>query len=131
MNEDKAPHILSRREALKTAGKIAAGSALAGVSLPHVFAANDDPSIRLALIGCGGRGAGAVLNAVKTSTEQGPVRLHAMADVNEKHIEEKYDAFERREEAAGKIDVRGETEGKGATVGAQRRATFRPPPHAS
>lgn len=105
MNSENTPQSLSRREALKTGGKIAAGSALAGISLPHVFAANDDPSIRLALVGCGGRGAGAVSNALQTSTEQVPVRLHAMADVVEKHIDEKFAAFERRPELANKLDV--------------------------
>ena len=63
MKKETTPPSVSRRDALKTGGKIAAGSALAGVSIPHVFAANDDPRIRLALIGCGGRCAGAVLDA--------------------------------------------------------------------
>ena len=96
---------MTRRTVLKRGGQVAAVSALAGVSIPNVFAANDDPTIRLALVGCGSRGAGAVLNALQASTEEAPIRLHAMADVNEKHIQEKYDAFERRPEAANKIDV--------------------------
>ena len=99
---DEPKPLSSRRDALKT---VAAGSALAGVSIPHVFAANDDPTIRLALIGCGGRGAGAVSNALKTSTEQGPVKLHAMADVFEKNLESKYQALANRPEHENKIDV--------------------------
>ncbi len=96
---------LSRRDALKTGSAIATTSALAGVTIPYVHAANDDPTIRLALVGCGGRGAGAVQNALNTSTEQGPVKLHAMADVFEGNLEGKYKALTAREERARNIDV--------------------------
>jgi predicted dehydrogenase len=68
---------------LKTASAIAAASALAGVNVPHVFAAEDN-TIRLALIGCGGRGSGAAANAL--STRQGPVKLVAMADVFDERV---------------------------------------------
>ena len=56
-------HLASRRDFLKTTGQFAAASALAGLTLPHVHAAEDN-TIRLALIGCGGRGSGAVGNAM-------------------------------------------------------------------
>ncbi|MCX7887899.1 MAG: gfo/Idh/MocA family oxidoreductase, partial [Verrucomicrobiae bacterium] len=46
------PTDASRRQFLQRAGKVIAGSALAGVVLPHVHAAEDN-TIRLALIGCG------------------------------------------------------------------------------
>ncbi len=70
----------SRRDFLKTTGRIAAVSALAGVAIPHVHAAEDN-TIRLALVGCGGRGTGAVANAL--SVENGPIKLYAMADAFE------------------------------------------------
>src|SRR6266496_3727309 len=73
----------SRRTLLKTASAIAAAGALAGVNVPHVFAAEDN-TIRLALIGCGGRGSGAVANALATTA--GPVKLVAIADVFEERI---------------------------------------------
>src|ERR1035438_2759087 len=53
----------SRREFIKTTGQLAAVSALAGMAIPHVHAAEDN-TIHLALIGCGGRGSGAVANAM-------------------------------------------------------------------
>src|ERR1035441_8317664 len=53
----------SRREFIKTTSQFAAASALAGVAIPHVHAAGDN-TIHLALIGCGGRGSGAVANAM-------------------------------------------------------------------
>jgi predicted dehydrogenase len=68
----------TRRDLLETTGKAALASALAGVAIPAVHAAGDD-IIRVALVGCGGRGTGAAANAL--STKQGPVKLVAMADV--------------------------------------------------
>lgn len=71
----------SRREFIKTTGKIAAVSALAGVAIPHIHAANGG-ELQVALIGCGGRGTGATANALSTS-KLGPIKLVAMADVFE------------------------------------------------
>jgi len=107
-NEPNSPNISlpsTRRDILKTGVRLGAGSALAGITIPHVHAANDDPTIRIALVGCGGRGAGAVLNALATSTEQGPVKLHAMADVFTENLESKYTALAERPELAGKVTV--------------------------
>jgi predicted dehydrogenase len=73
----------SRRDFLARSGKIAAGTALAGVTLPHVHAAGDD-SIRLALIGSGNRGSGAVVNAMEAAG--GPVKMWAMADLFENRL---------------------------------------------
>ena len=67
----------SRRDVLKWSGKLAATSALTGLSIPIVHAGGDD-TIRLALIGCGGRGCGAAGNAF--DSPKGPVKLVAMAD---------------------------------------------------
>lgn len=74
----------SRREFLKNTGRMAAASALAGVAIPHVHAAEDN-LIQLALIGCGGRGSGAAADAM--SVRQGPVKLVAMADVFETRLQ--------------------------------------------
>src|SRR5437763_3691665 len=68
----------SRRRFLTESGRIAVVSTLAGMTIPYVHAAGSD-TIQLALIGCGGRGTGAAANAL--STECGPVKLVAMADV--------------------------------------------------
>lgn len=68
----------SRREFLKMSGGVVAASSLAGVAIPRCHAA-DDPTIRLALVGCGARGTGAVADAF--STTGGPVKLVAMADL--------------------------------------------------
>jgi len=70
----------SRREFLELSGKATAASALAGVTVPYCHAA-EDSTIKLALVGCGGRGTGAVGDAFSTSG--GPVKLYAMADLFE------------------------------------------------
>jgi predicted dehydrogenase len=75
---------LTRRDMIKTTGKIAVASALAGVAIPHVHAAGSDV-IQLALVGCGGRGTGAAENAMRVQT--GPTKLVAMADVFEERLE--------------------------------------------
>jgi predicted dehydrogenase len=68
---------------LTWSGQAAAGSALTGLATAHVHAGEDN-TIRLALIGCGGRGSGAVANALESPS--GPVRLVAMADVLEHRL---------------------------------------------
>ena len=70
----------SRRHFIKTA---AAASALAGVRIPFVHADNDDAT-QIAIIGCGGRGTGAVANALSVSGP--PLKLVAAADVRASQI---------------------------------------------
>ncbi|MBM3880556.1 MAG: Gfo/Idh/MocA family oxidoreductase [Verrucomicrobia bacterium] len=73
----------TRRVFLARGSQAVAGSALAGVALPWVHAAGDS-TIRLALIGCGGRGTGAAANALEAPG--GPVELVAMADLFEDRL---------------------------------------------
>ena len=73
----------SRREFLELAGKSAAASALVTAN-PAFAHGGADSTIKLALVGCGGRGGGAVGDAVHTTG--GPVKLHAMADLFEHRL---------------------------------------------
>ena len=75
----------SRRQFLQRSGAAAVGASVLGQSIPAVHAAENN-TIRLSLIGCGGRGNGAVVNALNTS-DQGPIELYAMADLDERKIE--------------------------------------------
>ena len=84
---DTSNGLTSRREFIKTTGRIAAASALAGVALPHVHAAGSE-LIQVALVGCGGRGTGAANNAL--SCKFGPLKLVAMADVFENRLSDSY-----------------------------------------
>lgn len=68
----------TRREFLNKSGRIAAASALGVAAAPAVHAAEDN-TIKVALVGCGGRGTGAAVDAL--GTKSGPIKLVAMADV--------------------------------------------------
>jgi len=75
--------VTSRRVFLKNTGRVAAASALAAAAVPRVHAAENN-TIRLALVGCGGRGTGAVGNAL--AVNNGPIKLVAMSDVFENRL---------------------------------------------
>jgi len=83
---------LSRRELVKKSGQVVAASALAGVVLPQVHAAENN-TIQLALVGCGGRGTGAAEDAM--SSRRGPTRLVAMADVFPERLTSSYNHLQR------------------------------------
>ncbi|MFZ5831401.1 MAG: Gfo/Idh/MocA family protein [Planctomycetota bacterium] len=98
----------SRRTFLKAS---AAAGGLAALSVPHVHAASSD-TLKVALIGCGGRGTGAAAQALNT---KGPVVLWSVADLFPEKIETCLNSLSRggesrydRERDAGlssKIDV--------------------------
>lgn len=90
----------SRREFLRWSGNVAAASALAGVAIPNVHAAEDN-TIRLALIGCGGRGSGAAANAL--DAPGGPVQLSVMADLYANRLASAYKTLNKAYGA--KMDV--------------------------
>jgi len=94
MNEMSSTNSLpNRREFLIQTGRWAAASALAGVALPHVHAAAGGP-LQLALVGCGGRGTGAVSDAIQAGVV--PVKLVAMADVFEDRLRSSYENLSRQ-----------------------------------
>lgn len=75
---ETTPRATSRREFLQHTGRVAAATALTSLVVPKVHASEDN-TIRIALIGCGGRGGGAANDAL--SVQNGPLKLVAMADV--------------------------------------------------
>jgi predicted dehydrogenase len=83
----------SRRQFLARGAQVVAGSVLSGVALSRVHAAEDN-TIRLALVGCGGRGGGAAGNALSSAT--GPTKLVAMADLFEKRLERSHKSLSER-----------------------------------
>ena len=86
---------INRRNFIKTTSTIAAGLTLA----PGVFAQHDD-TLKIALIGCGGRGSGAADQALST---KGPVKLVAMADVFKDRLNSSYDMLKGKH--ADRVDV--------------------------
>ena len=90
----------TRRDFLKDTGRIAATSALVASAIPRVHAAEDN-TIRVALVGCGGRGTGAAGNAL--SVENGPIKLVAMADVFPQRLSTSHDHLQSQ--FADKVEV--------------------------
>ncbi|MBN1362211.1 MAG: Gfo/Idh/MocA family oxidoreductase [Sedimentisphaerales bacterium] len=82
----------SRRDFLKHTGRVAAASVLAAGIVPRMYAAENN-TIKLALVGCGGRGAGAVVDAF--SGNNGPLKLVAMADVFARRLRDSYNNLRR------------------------------------
>src|SRR5260370_13614630 len=84
-SEKKSDSPVNRRDFLKkTSAAVAGASVLGGLSVERsAFAAGSD-TLKLALIGCGGRGSGAADQALSTG---GSVKLVAMADVFKDHLE--------------------------------------------
>jgi len=117
MNPERS-QLLSRRSFIQTTGRFAAASTLAGVVLPHVHAAESN-TIQLALIGSGGRGAGAVANALSAGglvlgdnsgrqaspgeLSLNPVKLVSMADLRQDRLDEKHAAL--KQALGDRIDV--------------------------
>jgi predicted dehydrogenase len=82
----------TRREFLKQTGRFAAAATLAAAATPKVHAGEDN-TIRIALVGCGGRGTSAAGDAL--AVQNGPIAIVALADVFEgkvKHTAEKLKA---------------------------------------
>ena len=82
MKKDTGSNGPNRRQFIQAAG---AASAFAALSLPKVYAANGNETIQVALVGCGGRGSGAAVNALSVKNAQ--TKLVAMADVFQHQID--------------------------------------------
>jgi predicted dehydrogenase len=90
----------SRRDFLKNTGRLAATSVLATGITSRMYAAENN-TIKIVLIGCGGRGTGAADNAL--SVKNGPIKLVALADVFEDRLKSSYANLQKQH--ADKMDV--------------------------
>jgi predicted dehydrogenase len=100
MNSSTDRRLATRRDFLKTAST-AAGAALVGaLAAPRPGYCAEANTIKIALVGCGGRGTGAAAQALSTA---GPTRLWAMADVFEDRLANSYQALAQKH--AAQLDV--------------------------
>jgi predicted dehydrogenase len=83
----------TRREFLKHTGQFAAATTLVSATAPWVHAAEDN-TIRVALVGCGGRGVGAAGEAL--SVDNGPIQLVSLVDVLPERVSRGYNRLSRR-----------------------------------
>ena len=90
----------SRRQVLKATGGLTATALLPTFSFSKVHPGGSD-LIQVALVGSGGRGGGAAVNAI--STTSGPIKLVAMADVFEDRLNQTRDNLVK--DYSAKMDV--------------------------
>lgn len=93
----------SRRSFLKTGSALAAAATTLSTTAAGAFA-EEDNEIRVALVGCGGRGTGAANQALSVPDE-GPIKLVAMADVFTHRMSTSRARLARAHEEAGRMDV--------------------------
>ena len=83
---DKNFDVNQRREFLKASALLAGGALLSTIPLAGAYAAGSD-TIKIALVGCGGRGTGAAFQALQTKQN---VKLVAMADAFRDRLDDSY-----------------------------------------
>jgi predicted dehydrogenase len=101
-NENKHPfHVQTRRDFMKQ-GSLLAGGLLAMPVLSHAnYFSGAKDTIKIALIGCGGRGTGAATQALSTKEN---VELIAMADAFPDRLNSSYNNIKEALEENGKAD---------------------------
>jgi predicted dehydrogenase len=96
----------TRRDFLKTSGVVAAGTGLAGsLGVTRGAHAAGDDLIKVALIGCGGRGRGAVAQRIKVGDN---CKVVAVADAFEdkaRSAKKQFDALAQKDPFKGKVDI--------------------------
>lgn len=101
MPAEMLPGMTTRRDFLKRSA-IGSATAAATLSLARSAHAAGDDLIKIALIGCGGRGRGAAVNALRNVSHPN-VKLVAMADAFEKSLDVSLKAI--RQNCGDKVDV--------------------------
>jgi len=106
MNDQKqetGDRLSSRRQFVKgTTASIVGASVLGGLAVPRAAHAAGDDTLRIGLIGCGGRGTGATSQALRADKN---IKLVAMADAFEDKVESKLKQLKKDKEIKDKIDV--------------------------
>ena len=87
-NNTKNKSVTARRDFLKTGGAVIAATGITtpGLSVASSAHAAGSDSVKVGLIGCGGRGKGAAIQAM--NTQSGSVNLTAIGDVFEHRLDE-------------------------------------------
>jgi predicted dehydrogenase len=81
---EQTPQPASRRDFLKTSAAVAGATLASGLIVPHVHAAGSDV-LKVGLVGCGGRGTGAAMQALRADKN---TKLVALGDAFTDRLEE-------------------------------------------
>ncbi|HVX16087.1 MAG TPA: Gfo/Idh/MocA family oxidoreductase [Pirellulales bacterium] len=102
-NQHARREVPSRRDFLKTSSAAVIGGGLVGsLGVVRSAHAGGDDTIKIGLIGCGGRGSGAIRDAMSTDHK---VKLVAMGDAFEDRLNGSLGAIQKEGNFAAKIDV--------------------------
>jgi myo-inositol 2-dehydrogenase/D-chiro-inositol 1-dehydrogenase len=105
MNTTTPPSAASRRTFLKTAALASATMAAPAILPGKLFAADNAETVRVGLIGCGGRGTGAAANALRADPN---VVLTALGDVFPEPLEGSLKALQSAEDISARVKVTSE-----------------------
>jgi predicted dehydrogenase len=102
------PRHSNRRQFLKTSGAVTLGAVASGpfLSFPQPTFAQNSDTLRVGLIGCGGRGTGAANQALHADPN---VVLTAMADAFEEQLHHSLASLQKDPEIAARVKVTPET----------------------
>ena len=78
----------SRRDFLKHSSLAATGAVAGNLAISRMAYAAGDDTLRIGLIGCGGRGTGAAEDALASNSPTNKVKLIAIADVFEDQVKD-------------------------------------------
>ncbi|ERJ59139.1 Gfo/Idh/MocA family protein [Sphingobacterium paucimobilis] len=92
-------NLFNRRDFLKSTSIIAGSALVAGSPLSAVFAAGTD-AIRVAVIGCGGRGTGAAVDALESGQN---IKIVALADAFADNLDKAYTNLSKK--YSDKLDI--------------------------
>ena len=118
---ERTPAAPSRRDFLATTGRLAAASVFASPAFAGAHVLGSD-ALRIALVGCGGRGAGAAANALAVAGAS--LELYAAADVFEGKSKDATEALQ--EQFLGKVNVPAERQFTGFDAYRQAMDCLRP-----
>lgn len=90
----------SRRDFLKTSSAVAGGALASGLLIPRGVHAADSQVLKVGLIGCGGRGTGAAVNALTADPQ---TQITAMADMFADRLQSSLSNLQRAQ--GSRIDV--------------------------
>jgi predicted dehydrogenase len=95
MNKSTSPKAgsVTRRDFLQTTSFATGAALLGGLSVDRVARAAGSDTIKVALIGCGGRGSGAASQALST---EGSVKLIAMADAFKDRLDSSHNEIKKK-----------------------------------
>lgn len=104
MNNSNQPLTTTRREFIKTTGAATLGSALVSpfVLTSKSHAASSDTVLKVGLVGCGGRGSGAALQALKADPK---AELVAMGDAFESQAKNSLRILQKDPEVGSRVKV--------------------------